>query len=357
MLPFKKNGERLHVFLLGLTIGLMVSLSMVWFCNSASAFRGGEGPYIWPSDADKKDPKAYRAKSQESYQSPEDAVKALVDALTANDQKKLLAIFGYGPEVKKLISSGDEVADASARERFLQAYQEKNHIEKISEKKAVLEIGKDDWPFPIPIEKVGKVWRFSITEGREELLNRRIGRNELNAIQVCLAYVDAQREYASKDRNGDGVLEYAQQFVSDPGTRDGLYWEAKEGEEQSPLGPLIGEAKKEGYKKKPGNQPTPYHGYFYKILKAQGNSAPRGAYNYVVHGRMVGGFAMVAWPAEYGSSGIKTFIVSHDGVVYEKDFGRNTEAAAQAMSKFNPDRSWQKVKSTYLELPGTKAGE
>ncbi len=347
MLLLKKNRERQRVFFLGLAIGIMASLISVLFCDSASALRGG--PIIVPSDAYEK--------SQATFKSPEEAVKALVEALSANDEKKFLAIFGSGPGAKQLISSGDEVADRAGRERFLQAYQEKNRIAEVSSNKAVLEIGDEAWPFPIPIERVGKDWRFSAKHGKEELLNRRIGKNELSAIQVCLAYVDAQREYASKDRNSDGVLEYAQKFLSEPDKKDGLYWEAKEGEEQSPLGPLIGEAKKEGYKKKAGNEPSPYHGYFYKILKAQGKRAPRGVYNYVISGRMIGGFAMVAYPAGYGSSGIKTFIVSHDGVVYEKDMGKNTASIAQEMKKFDPDRGWRKVESKYVEISGKKSGD
>jgi len=343
------------VFPSGLAIGLMVALISFWFCGGAWAIRGLQ-PFQVPSDVYKKDQGNQRPKlNQETYKSPEDAVKALVEALSANDEKKLIAIFGYGPGAKQLISSGDEVADKAARDRFLQAYQEKNRVAQVNSNKAVLEIGNDAWPFPIPIEKIGKDWRFSIKQGKEEILNRRIGRNELSAIQVCLAFVDAQREYASRDRNGDGILEYAQKFLSDPGKKDGLYWEAKEGEEQSPLGPLIGEAKEEGYKRKAGNA-APYHGYFYKILKAQGKYAPRGAYGYVINGRMTGGFAMVAYPAEYGSSGIKTFIVSQDGVVYEKDLGRNTESIALGMEKFDPDRSWSK-EGKDLELPGTKKDE
>jgi hypothetical protein len=361
MLPLKKNRERQRAFFLGLAIAIMASLISVLFCDSASAFRGP--PMIVPSDAYEKSQGTHRSpedavkakKDEGNYRSPEDAVKALVEALSANDEKKLIAIFGPGG--KQLISSGDEVADRAGRERFLQAYQEKNRIVEVNSKKVVLEIGNDAWPFPIPIKKVGKDWRFSAREGKAELLNRRIGKNELNAIQVCLAYVDAQREYASKDRNGDGVLEYAQKFLSEPGKEDGLYWEAKEGEEQSPLGPLIGKAKKEGYKKKSVNEPTPYHGYFYKILKAQGKSAPRGAYDYVISGRMTGGFAMVAYPAGYGSSGIKTFIISHDGVVYEKDLGKETASIAQGMKQFNPDSSWHIVESKYVELSGKKSGD
>ncbi len=340
------------MFLLMLAIGLMGSLILVWFCDSASAFRGG--PVIWPSDSYKKDVGAYR--NPDHYKTPEGAVKTLVEALGENDAKKLLAIFG--PEGKTLIFSGDEVADRAGRERFLEAYQEKNQIVKVSGRKAILEIGNDAWPFPIPIvKKPEDGWFFDVRQGKEELLNRRIGKNELSAIQVCLAYVDSQREYALKDRNGDGVLEYAQKFLSDPGTKDGLYWEAKEGEEQSPLGPLIGEAKKAGYKKKSGNEPTPYYGYFYKILKAQGRNAPRGAYDYVIDGRMAGGFAMVAYPAQYGSSGIKTFIVSQDGIVYEKDLGKNTASIAQGMNKFDPDRNWGKVESKYEELSDKKIGD
>jgi hypothetical protein len=327
----------------------MASLISVGFCGSVSARIGGfSGATIWPSDAYKTD--------QNLYKSPEGAVNAMVEALSANDEKKLLSIFG--PEAQTLIFSGDEVADTTGRERFLQAYQAKNQIVKVSGKKAVLEIGNEAWPFPIPIvREAGGGWRFDTRQGKEELLNRRIGNNELSAIQVCLAYVDAQREYASKDRNGDGVLEYAEKFLSEPGKKDGLYWEARENEEQSPLGPLIGEAQKQGYKKKSGNEPSPYHGYFYKILKAQGRSAPRGAYNYVIGGRMIGGFAMVAYPAKYGSSGIKTFIVSHDGVVYEKDLGKKTASIAQAMTMFNPDKSWRKSESKDLEIAGKDGGD
>jgi hypothetical protein len=180
--------------------------------------------------------------------------------------------------------------------------------------------------------------------GKEELLNRRIGRNELNTIQTCLAMVDAQREYAMKDRDSDKVREYAQKFMSTKGKKDGLYWEVKEGEKQSPLGSLAAQAVQEGYaSKKPGDKPSPYHGYFYRILKAQGKNAPGGAYDYVVNGNMIGGFALVAYPAEYGASGIMTFVVNHDGVVYEKDLGKETGKIAKAMTKFDPDKTWKKV--------------
>jgi hypothetical protein len=192
--------------------------------------------------------------------------------------------------------------------------------------------------------KKGETWVFDTKAGNEELLNRRIGRNELNTIQTCLAMVDAQREYAMKDRDSDKLLEYAQKFWSTPGKKDGLYWEAKEGEAQSPLGALAARAVGEGYaSRKPGDKPMPYHGYFYRILKAQGKNAPGGAYDYVVKGKMIGGFALVAFPAEYGASGIMTFIVNHDGVVYQKDLGKETGKIAKAMTKFDPDKTWKKA--------------
>ncbi len=279
---------------------------------------------------------------QKSFQSPEEAAKALFETLRAGDMKELLAIFG--PAGKEIISSGDEVVDKAARERFVEAYEAVNKLEKETDKKMTLVIGNHDWPFPIPIVKKGETWVFDTMAGKEELLNRRIGRNELHTVKVCLAYVDAQREYAMKDRDSDKLLEYAQKFGSTKGKKDGLYWEAKEGEEQSPLGPLAAQAVKEGYTgRKPGDNPVAYHGYFYKILKAQGKNAPGGAYDYLVKGRMIGGFALVAHPAEYGNSGVMTFIVNHDGVVYEKDLGKETAKIAGAMTKYDPDKTWKKV--------------
>ena len=293
------------------------------------------------------------ALKQRGFASPEDAVKALVDALKSKDTKALSALFGPGS--KDLVFSGDPVADKTRRERFVSYFEEKNRLEEVSADKVVLHVGDDDWPFPIPVVKRGNTWRFDPKEGREEILARRIGRNELSVIQVCLAYVDAQREYASKDRNGDGLLEYAQRFGSTPGKHDGLYWKAKEGEEESPLGPLAAEAVREGYSgKKSADKPIPYKGYYYKILKRQGKDAPGGAYSYVANGKMIGGFAMVAYPATYGSSGIMTFLVNHDGIVYQKDLGKRTEAIAAKMTLFNPDKTWKKV-DVAEETPGPSA--
>ncbi len=279
---------------------------------------------------------------QKSFKSPEEAAKALAIAIKGDDLKELMAIFG--PTGKELVFSGDEVADKTGRDRFVKAYEQMNKLVSEGDKKIILHVGTEDFPFPIPIVRKGENWFFDTKAGKEEILNRRIGRNELNAIQVCLAYVDAQREYVLKDRDGNKLLEYAQRFISTKGQKDGLYWEAKEGEEESPLGPLVAKAAAEGYLgKKSGDRRTPYHGYYYRILKAQGKNAPGGEYDYVVKGKMIGGFALLAYPAEYGNSGVMTFIVNQDGVVYEKDLGKGTEKTATAIRKFDPDTTWKKV--------------
>jgi len=277
---------------------------------------------------------------QRTFASPEEAVKTLIEVLKSNDVKALEGIFGPGS--KDLLWSGDPVADQSGREQFLKLYEQKHRLE-ATEAKAVLNLGTEDWPFPIPIVSREGLWYFDTKQGKEEILARRIGLNELSAIKACLAYVDAQREYALKDRDGDGLIEYAQKFRSDKGKKNGLYWEVKASEEQSPLGPLFAAAQEKGYSAKAGGKPIPYHGYYYRILTGQGKSAPGGAYDYIVKGNMIGGFALVAYPAKYASSGVMTFIVNHDGVVYQKDLGRNTAKAAQAMKLFNPDSTWKKV--------------
>jgi len=279
---------------------------------------------------------------QRRFSSPDEATKALLDAARAGDRAAMLAILGA--EAKEIISSGDEVADRRGLERFVQAYEEASRLVSVSDTKATLTLGKDEWPFPIPLVKEAAGWRFDTAQGKEEILNRRIGRNELDTIQVCLAYVDAQRQYSVSDADGDGLPQYAQKIVSSPGKRDGLYWPTKPGEPPSPLGSLIAQARGEGYSpRQPGGPPVPYHGYYYRILKAQGKDAPGGAYEYVAHGHMIGGFALVAFPAQHGSSGVMTFIVNHDGVVYQKNLGPNTAAIARAMTRFNPDATWKKV--------------
>ena len=267
-------------------------------------------------------------------------MKALAEAVQAGDTKGVMAILG--PEGEDIISSGDEVADKNAREQFVKAYQETVYFVKEKEDRVSVIIGNDYWPFPIPIVKKGEGWVFDTKEGREEVLNRRLGRNELNAIQVCSAYVDAQREYASTDRERDGIIQYAQKVWSDPYRRNGLYWEVGEGETPSPVGPFIAQAVGEGYTKK-GDKPIPYYGYYFKILKGQGPNAPGGAYKYVINGHMVAGFALVAWPAEYNVSGVMTFIVNQNGTVYQKDLGPKTAEIAKAMTLYNPDRTWKRA--------------
>jgi len=286
---------------------------------------------------------AATAAKQKSFASPEEAVQAAVAAAKSNDDKELLAIFGAS--AKDLLFSGDAVADKQRRERFLAAYNEKNSIVPEGESR-IITVGNSAWPFPIPLVKSGDSWRFDTEKGREEILNRRIGANEMDAMQVILALVDAQREYAMKDRDGDKILEYARRFRSEAGKKNGLYWEAKSGEEPSPLGPLVAQVQGAGYAAQgpgAGQTAVPYYGYYYKILEGQGKNAPGGAYSYVVNGNMMGGFAFVAFPAEYGNSGVMTFIVNYDGKVFQKNLGANTPALAKSMKEYNPDKSWVEV--------------
>jgi hypothetical protein len=285
-------------------------------------------------------PAAKSAARQSTFASPEDAAKALTDAVRAKDRNALLAV--VGPGSGEWLFSGDPVEDANDWKRFLAAYDEKHTIE-TKGTSAVLDVGKDDWPFPAPLVKKGDKWSFDANAGREEILNRRVGRNELDTIQTLLAVVDAQREYAASDADGNGFADYARRFLSTPGKKDGLYWPDEAGKPQSPLGPLVAVASREGYKKDDKQQQQPYHGYYYRIVTSQGKDAGGGAYDYIVSGKLLGGFAVVAWPARYRVSGVTTFIVNHDGVVYEKDLGAQTQALASGMTRYNPDSTWRKA--------------
>jgi len=273
------------------------------------------------------------AAAQTLFPDPDHAVDALVAAARANDVAKMKLILGPGSGA--LINSGDAVADRDGRARFVAAYEARHRID-VAGGKATLIIGENDFPMAIPIVASNGAWRFDARAGREEVLDRRIGQNELNAIEVCRAYVEAQRDYASEERSHDGFLEYAQHFVSRPGKHDGLYWTAAAGAPESPLGPLMAKARAAGY----GGKGTPYHGYFYKILTAQGPHAPGGARDYIVKGHMIGGFALIAFPAKYGDSGVMTFIVDRTGAVRQKNLGRDTAAIARAMKRYDPDESW-----------------
>ena len=272
------------------------------------------------------------------FNSPEEAVKSLIAAAKNNDKKELLSILGPGSQ--PIVSSGDPVADQTGRARFVKLYEEKNAIEGADAGRALLIIGNEEYRFPVPVVKQGTTWYFDAKAGREELVNRRIGRNELEVIDVLREYVDAQREYAAKDWNGDGVTEFAQKFRSTPGKKDGLYWETRDGEEESPFGALVAKATQEGYTNVKKAKPAPFHGYYFKILTAQGKNAEGGAFDYVVNGKMILGFALVAYPAQYGTSGVMTFMVNQNGVVYQKN---TTATIAAKMKVYNPDSSWKKV--------------
>jgi hypothetical protein len=275
------------------------------------------------------------AHAQQSFNSPDDAVAALASAVKSGIRQDIIKVLG--PDGEDIVSSGDETADKAAREMFAATYDAKHSV-KVEGKNATLFIGTDDFPFAIPLFHAKSGWEFDTKQGRQEVLLRRIGRNELDTIQTCLAFVDAEDEYADKDR-GDGAGVYAQRIVSSPGKTDGLYWPSDKND--SPLGALAAEASLEGYKA--GSDPKPYHGYYYRVLTQQGASAPGGAMSYIVKGKMIGGFALVAWPADYANSGVVTFIVSHSGTVYEKDLGEDTDAVVKSMTSFDPDKSWRKV--------------
>jgi hypothetical protein len=276
------------------------------------------------------------SRAQQSYPTPEDAAAALAAAVKSGPNGAILKVLGNKAE--DIVSSGDEVADADTRQRFISMYDSKHSIKAERNKKATLMLGPDDFPFAIPLVNTKTGWEFDTDEGRIEVLYRRIGRNELDSIQTCLAFVDAENEYADKDR-GEGIGVYAQRIVSTPGKKDGLFW--RDDSDPSPFGALAAEASAEGYK--PGNGQSPYHGYYFRILKQQGPDAPGGAFNYVVKGKMIGGFALIAWPAEYGNSGVMTFLVNHAGIVYQKDLGRRTESIASRTNLFDPDQTWKKV--------------
>jgi hypothetical protein len=271
----------------------------------------------------------FYAFAQKAFDSPEAAADAFVRAVATSDDDALSAVLG--PDWKRFIPIDN--IDRDDVNAFLAARYKKETIIRDSENRAHLAVGPDEWTLPIPIVKSGGAWRFDTKAGADEIRTRRIGRNELSAMQAALAYYDAQKEYALVDHNGDGILEYAQKLISSPGKKDGLYWDAQNVKEESPLGPLFGNDK-------PG---TDYNGYYFKILKGQGKHAPGGAYDYRIKGRMSAGFALVAWPVRYGETGVMTFIVNYEGQIYEKNLGSHTDAVARKMTLFDPDASWRKV--------------
>jgi hypothetical protein len=280
---------------------------------------------------------------QESFASPEEAVAALIKAVQANDSKELRAILG--PNSEKLVASGDPVADANARQRFLESYTAKHTLTSHGDGQQVLIVGSDDWPLPIPLVQNGGAWHFDATKGAQEIVNRRIGQNELLTIRTLLAAVEAEQDYFDRVKRGSGTGAYAQRMLSTLNNQDGLYWAVDPGEAPSPLGPLIDLAVSEGYPgdMSPSGVPVPYHGYLYRILKMQGPNAPGGVKNYLRDGQMTEGFAIVAWPAAFENSGIMTFLVDQDGIVFQKDLGPNTAKIAAGITSFDPDVTWTRI--------------
>jgi hypothetical protein len=281
-----------------------------------------------------------RSIPQKDFESPEAAAAALAAAVQSDDPRALLEVLGEPAE--PALKSGDPVQDKNSRARFLQAYTSAHALEAHAEGVSTLEVGTDRWPFPFPIVERDGRYRFDSAAGLEEVIDRRVGANELSAIQSCLAFVDAQREYYARNAQGDSLLHFAQKLASTEGRKDGLYWPTSGDELPSPLGEAFARARSEGYFEKGVSGATPYHGYVYRLLTAQGPHAAGGAYDYMVGDKLLGGFALMAFPVEYGSSGVMTFIVNHDGVVYSKDLGRTTATGVRLIETFDPDASWKR---------------
>jgi hypothetical protein len=287
-------------------------------------------------------PACTRKPAYRTFDTPEEAVRVLTETVKAGDMDQVIAIFG--PEGRDLVSSSDPATGRRNREVFMVAVAEQWRLEDRGANKKELIVGNEEWPFPVPLVKESAGWRFDTAAGREEVLARRIGRNELAVIGICETYVAAQREYSGRSHDGKRAGLYARRFRSDPGTQNGLFWPVKRGEPRSPLGDLVAQAADDGHLQGPDRQGlAPFHGYYFRILEGQGAGAPGGASDYVVNGDMSRGFALVAWPAQYDATGIMTFIVNQDGIVHEKDLGPETGAKAAALGRYDPDPTWRKV--------------
>ncbi len=285
-------------------------------------------------------PVAAQQPGQKTFSSAAEASSALITALQVDDQQALLDILGA--DAKDILSSGDAVEDKNDRAAFVEKYQQMHRLVNELDGKTTLYIGAENWPTPIPIVQKGGAWYFDTPAGKQEILYRRVGRNELAVIQVCHALVDAEKEYYAQRHDGESLKQYAQKFFSDQDKHNGLYWVPVSGEAESPIGPLVASATAESYKRNPDQKPQPFHGYFFRILSGQGPGAPGGAHSYIVDGKMTRGFAFLAYPAEYRSSGVKTFIVDQDGIVYEKDLGRRTAEIAKTLTRYDRDATWRK---------------
>ena len=320
MSGMKKKRIELRLWLRRIGLGLLLPFTMVNVPQAASM-------------------------QQQTFATPESAVEALVAANRSSQAVQLLHILG--PHSAKLIFSGDFVADKNGRKKFVEAYDAAHKLEHQGEDRCILVVGAEAWPLPIPIIRKGSVWRFDTAAGEQEILNRRIGRNELSVIQVCRAYVEAQREFAEKNRHAGGRLEYARRLHSTRGKHDGLYWQTKPGEEASPLGPLIAAAEVEGYGARAVQENEPYHGYLYKIINSRSDKESSDARKSTVTNQMASsGYALIAFPAKFGDSGIMTFIINQDGIVYEKNFGPDTAKIARKITQYHPDSTWKIYQST-----------
>ncbi len=290
--------------------------------------------------------------TQELFVSPQSAVDALIRAAEQDDVPALLKIFG--PDGKDFVSSGDPVQDKNYVAAFIAKAHEKKsvNLDPNNSSRATLTVGNDDWPFPVPIVRHGGKWIFDSKQGHDEILYRRIGANELDAIRICKGFVEAQKEYASEIHDNSGVNQYAQKIISTPGKQDGLYWQNPDGTPGGPISEAIARAIQEGYSP---SQPSGYHGYYFKVLKGQGPAARLGQLDYVIDGIMIGGFALVAVPAEYRVTGVKTFMVSYDGIVYEKDLGPNSREIVSSMERYNPDKTWQHVNERWDQAADSPA--
>jgi hypothetical protein len=312
------QGSRLDTTLLLLTLSILAA-GISCFAVSAAAQQPG----------------------QKTFSSAAEASSALVTALQAKDQAALMSILG--PDGKDVISSGDEVEDRNDQDQFVQKYQQMHRLVMEPNGKTTLYIGAENWPTPIPLVHKGSQWYFDTPSGKQEILYRRVGKNELAVIQVCRELVDAQKEYYAQPHGGSGESQYAQKLFSDPGKQNGLYWKANSGEPESPIGPLVAAAAAEGYTEATDMKPQPFQGYLFRILTGPTAKAPGAAHSYLVDGKMTRGFAFLAYPAEYRASGIMTFIVDQDGIVYEKDLGRHTTEAAKAIKGYGHDSTWRKA--------------
>lgn len=308
-----RHTVRIHQMITALALFLVLAAAL-----PAQALKENESPPTWST--------------------PQAALEAFVAAAKSGDADRMVAVLG--PKSRPIVSSGDPVADQQALQVFLAALEERVFYQHHGEQKVIVNVGFQNWPMPIPLVRTGKAWGFDSAAGLEEMLNRRIGRNELAAMETLMALVEAQLDYYGQDFDQDEVVEYAARIVSSEGQRDGLYWPVAQGQETSPLGPLVARAQQEGY----SSQGAPYHGYYYRILTGQGPEARGGAYSYLANGHMVGGFAVVAWPAEYGNSGLTTFLVNTNGLIWQKDLGPQTDTLCRAMTTYNPDKTWTQVR-------------